>query len=92
MVAIFDEKRKLSTYWEKFEEYVPPRSNVRLVHYKLRTLKQEPDESVDSLLKKVCILVKECKFRNPDEHIIDALIFRSNNLRVQSKLLENEST
>ena len=83
-----DERKKLSTYWEKFEEYVAPRSNFRLARYKLRTLKQEPGESVDSFLKKVRILVAECKFTNPDKHIIDALIFGSNNPRVQSKLLE----
>ena len=87
-----DDKKKLSTYWEKFEEYVAPRSNFRLARYKLRTLKQEPDESVDSFLKKVRILVTECKYTNPDEHIIDALIFGSNNPRVQSKLLEYDST
>ena len=87
-----DDKKKLSTYWEKFEEYVAPRSNFRLARYKLRTLKQEPGESVDSFLKKVRILVTECKYTNPDEHIIDALIFGSNNPRVQSKLLEYDST
>ena len=87
-----DDKKKLSTYWEKFEEYVPPRSNFRLARYKLRTLKQEPGESVDSFLKKVRILVTVCKYTNPDERIIDALIFGSNNPRVQSKLLEYDST
>ena len=81
-----DEKKKLSTYWEKFEEFVAPRSNFRLARYKLRTMKQDAGESVDSFLKKVRILINECKFTNPDEHIIDALIFGSNNPRVQSKL------
>jgi len=36
--------------------------------------------------------VKECKYTSPDEHIIDALIFGSNNPRVQSKLLEHDET
>ena len=87
-----DEKKKLSTYWEKFEDFVAPRSNFRLARYKLRTLKQEAGESVDSFLKKVRIFVNECKFTNPDEHIIDALIFGSNNPRVQSKLLEYDAS
>ena len=38
------------------------------------------------------LLVTECKYTNPDEHIIDALIFGSNNPCVQSKLLEHDST
>ena len=87
-----DDKKKFSTYWEKFEEYVAPRNNFRLARYKLRTLKQEPGEFVDSFLKQVRILVIECKYTNPDEHTIDALIFGSNNPRIQSKLLEYDST
>lgn len=87
-----DEKKQLSTYWEKFEDFVAPRSNFRLARYKLLTLKQETGESVDSFLKKVRILVNECKYTNPDEHIIDALIFGSNNPRSQSKLLEYDAT
>ena len=42
--------------------------------------------------KEVRVLVSECKFTNPEEHISDALIFGSNNARVQSKLLEYDST
>ena len=67
-----------------------PRSNFRLARYKLRTIKQEPSETVDSFLKKVRILVKECQYTNPDEHIIDAVIFGSGNPRVQSKRLEHD--
>ena len=87
-----DEKKKLSTYWTKFEDYVAPRSNFWPSRYKLRTVKQEPSKTVDSFLKNVCILVRECKYRNPDEHIIDALTFGSNNSRVQWKLLEHDDT
>ena len=87
-----DEKKKLSTYWAKFEIYVAPRSNFRLARYKLRIMKQEPSETVDSFLKKVRILVKECKYTNPDERIVDALIFGSNNPLVQSKFLEHDDT
>ena len=48
-------KKKLSTYWEKFEDFAAPRSNFSLACYKLHTLKQEAGESVDSFLKKVQI-------------------------------------
>ena len=34
----------------------------------------------------------ECQFTNPDEHIIDALIFGSNWRRTQTKLLEKDAT
>ena len=55
-------------------------------------MRQEPDESVDSFVKKIRILVEECHFTNPDEHIIDALIFGSNSKRTQTKLLEKDAT
>lgn len=75
-----DEKKELITYWEKFEtswcrEATSGLHATNSARYKLHTLKQEAGESVDSFVKKVQILVNECKFTNPDEHIIDALIF-----------------
>ena len=69
-----------------------PKSNFRLARFKLRTIKLGKDETVDSFLKQVRVLVSECKFTNTEEHIIDALIFGSNNSRVQSKLLEQDAT
>lgn len=87
-----DEKKKLSTYWKKFEEYVAPKSNFRLARFKLRTLKQKDDEPVDSFIKKVRLLASECRYDNVDEHIIDALIFGSRRPRVQAKLLELDQT
>ena len=85
-----EERKKLNTYWTKFEGYVAPKSNFRLARYKLRTLKQAEGETIDSFLKKV--LVSESKYSNADEHLIDALIFGSNNPNVQAKLLEQDST
>jgi len=43
-------------------------------------------------VKKIRILVGECQFTSPDEHIIDALIFGSNSRRTQTKLLEKDAT
>ena len=65
---------------------------IGLAQYKLCTVKQEPYKTVNSFLEKVRILVKECKHTNPDEHIIDTLIFGSNNSHVQSKLLKHDDT
>ena len=47
---------------------------------------------MDSFFKRIRILVDECQFTNPDEHIIDALIFGSSSKRTQSKLLEFDKT
>ena len=82
----------MDTYWAKFEEYVAPKSNFRLARYKLRVLKQDKGESVDCFIKKVRILVKECKNTNVDEHVIDIQIFGSSDPRVQAKLLEHDAS
>ena len=87
-----EEKKKLDAHWTRFEQYLSPRSNFRLSRFKLRTAKQEPGEAVDSFIKRLKILVEACQFTNPEEHIIDALIFGSSSKRTQSKLLEFDKT
>ena len=87
-----DDKKKLDVYWSRFEQYLSPKSNCRLSRSKLRTIRQEPGETVDSFVKKNRILVEECQFTNPDEHIIDALIFGSSSKRTQSKLSDFDKT
>ena len=47
---------------------------------------------MDSFVKKIRVLVEECSFKNPDEHIIDSLIFGSNSKRTQAKLLDKDTT
>ena len=47
---------------------------------------------MDSFVKKIRILVEECRFTNPDEHIIDSLIFGSNSKCTQAKLLDKDTT
>ena len=83
-----DDAKKLNTYWTRFESYVTPKSNFRLSSFKLRSLKQEPNESVDSFVKRIRLLVKECQYQNEEDHMIDALIFGTNSVEVQSKLLQ----
>jgi hypothetical protein len=76
----------------RFEQYLSPKSNFRLSRFKLRTTKLEPGETVHSFVKRIRILIDEGQFTNPDEHIIDALIFGSSSERTQSKHLEYDKT
>ena len=68
-----------------------PKSNFRPARFKLRTTKQETCESVDSFIKRLRVLVQQCEYADPNEHIIDAVIFGSNDKRIQFKLLEHDS-
>ena len=91
-LAADERKQQLSTYLTRFENYLSPKSNFRLARYKLRTSKQKPDETFDSFVWKIRILVGEYQFTSPYEHIIDALIFGSNSRRTQTKLLQKDNT
>jgi len=86
-----DEAKKLDTYWTNFEQYLAPKSNFRLSRYKLRSMKQGPTESVDAFMKRVRIVVNECKYTG-DDHLLDALIYGTNSSRVQAKLLQKDNT
>lgn len=92
LTAVKKKKLDTDTYWSGFENYPSPKSNFRLSRYKLKTLRQEPGDTVDSFEKKIRILVEECRFASPDEHIIDARIFGSNSKYTQTKLLDKDAT
>ena len=82
--------KKFDTYRTKFEECLSPKSNFRLSQFKLSSVKQGSNELVDSIIKKVRILVKECKYHSEEDHMIDALMFGTNSQYVQSKLLQKD--
>ena len=83
-----DDRVKLNTYWTKLEKYVSPKSNFRLSRFKLRALKQDQCESVDSFIRRIRTLVNLCNYSNPDEMTLDTLIFGIQSVRVQTKLIE----
>lgn len=76
---------------DRFEQYVKPKCNHRVARYKLRFLKQENDEPIDSFVKRIKLLITECKFDDPEDQTIDALIFGLRSRRIQSKLLQEEN-
>ena len=47
---------------------------------------------MDCFIKKVGVLVKECKYANDDEHIVDSLNFGSSDPRVHAKLLQHDAS
>ncbi|XP_070543767.1 uncharacterized protein [Ptychodera flava] len=82
------DKDDLSKHWEKFEAYLKPHSNFRVARFKLRNLKQEANEPVDTFMKRIRLVCADCKYKEPDEHMLDTLIYGINSRRIQSKLLE----
>ena len=87
-----DDAKKLKTYWTKFGEYVAPKSNFRLSRYKLREIKQNSSEPIDQFIKRIRLLVEECKFPDAtvESQVIDAIVFGVNNDQVRRLLLKKD--
>ena len=73
-----DEKKKLATYYTKFEEYVTPKSNPVFARYKFYNKQQDRGESFDHFLTELKLLVKDCNFDQLDEMVRDRIVFGSN--------------
>ena len=73
------DKVKIDKYWTNFKEYVKPKSNFRLARFKLRACRQEEGEAIDVYVKKLRIILAECKYpaEQCNEPLIDAF-HRSN--------------
>ena len=85
---------KLDIYWKKFKEYVKPKSNFRVARFKLRACKQEEGEAIDAFVKRLRMILAECKYP-ADQHndpLIDAIIFGVQSDRIQTKLLPKDET
>ncbi|KAK6175040.1 hypothetical protein SNE40_013581 [Patella caerulea] len=56
---------------------------------KRNRMKQGKDQSIEAFVAELKLIIEECQYGEGEQHIIDALIFGSNNTRVQAKLLED---
>jgi hypothetical protein len=86
------DKKKLSKYWDKFQQHVKPKKNFRLARYKLRQCVQAPTELVDGFIRRVRTLAAECEYTDTNEQIVDALVFGTNSTDVQKRLLQKDNT
>ena len=60
----------LKKHWDKLDEYVKPKSNFRVARAQLRTLKQEPGETVDNFMTRARVLAADCQYTNTEEQLI----------------------
>ena len=86
-----DEKKKLATYYTKFEEYVTPKSNPVFARYKFYNKQQDRGESFDHFLTELKLLVKDCSFDQPDEMVRDRIVFGTSSPAVREKLINKGS-
>ena len=86
-----EESKKLSTYYEKFEAYVKPKSNNIFSRYKFHTIVQQEKESFEQFLTKLKIEVKDCGYKEPDEMVRDRVVIGCYSQKLREKLIQEGS-
>lgn len=62
-----DERKKLQTYYGKFESYVEPKANPIFARYKFHQRVQMEGESFDHFVTDLRLIIKDCDFRDGDD-------------------------
>jgi len=87
------QKKKLQSYYEKFDEYCKPKTNVVYNRYKFKTKTQAENESFEQFTTELRILIKECSYpaAMQDELIRDHIIFGLKSNDIREKLIREGS-
>ena len=76
----------------RFEEFCEPIFNFRMARFKLSKEHQYNGESVDVFYNRILTIARQCEFPDMDDRIIDAIIFGTNCVKAQDKLLQTPKT
>ena len=83
-----ENKVKLQTYYDRFEQHVNPKSNPVFARYKFHQKIQGIDESVEQFTTELQILAQDCEFPNKEEMIRDRIVFGTNSRKIREKLFD----
>ena len=76
----------------RFEEFCEPICNFHMARFKFSKVHQHNGESVDVFYNRILKIARQCKFPDMDDQIIDAIIFGTNCIKAQDKLLQTPKT
>lgn len=82
-----DEAKLLKTYYDKFTDYLTPKTNPIFARYRFHEKTQGNSESFEHFVTELKLLVKDCNYTNSDEMVRDRIVFTTNSPRVREKLL-----
>ena len=71
-----------------FEEFCEPICNFRAARFRFTKVFQEQGETIDTFYNRILKLARQCEFSNVNERLIDAIIFGTNCIKAQDKLLQ----
>lgn len=86
-----EEKKKLETYYTKFQAYFEPKSNKVFTRYKFQCRTQNENETCEEFVTALKVLVKDCSYANPDEMIRDRVVFGIRSSKIREKLITTGS-
>ena len=72
---------------QKFEEFCAPICNFRF-----SKVYQKQGETIDTFYNKILKICNQCEFSDPDERLIDAIIFGMSIVKAQDTLLQTPKT
>uniref|UniRef100_A0A8C6KCM5 Gypsy retrotransposon integrase-like protein 1 n=1 Tax=Nothobranchius furzeri TaxID=105023 RepID=A0A8C6KCM5_NOTFU len=70
-----EEAQKLTTYLDRFEQCLMPKTNTIFARYKFNERLQGEGESFEHFVTELKLLVKQCGYENSDEMIRDMIVF-----------------
>ena len=82
-----DDRKKLETYYERFETHVSPKANPVFARFKFHSRVQDSSETAEKFITALRILAQDCDFKDPEEMIRDRIVFGTNSLKVREKLI-----
>ena len=85
------ESKLLKTYYDKFENYVKPKSNKLYVHYKCSQRRQTETETFEQFVTDLRILIKDCEYQQKDEMLRDQIVFTVRSPKIREKIINEGS-
>ena len=73
---------------QQFEEFCALICNFRAARFKFSKVYQKQGENVDIFYNRTLKICHQCEFSDPDECLIDAIIFGMSIVKAQDKLLQ----
>ena len=86
-----DQRKKLATYYNRFETHVKPKHNTVFARYKFHHRQQETHETFDQFVTDLKLLVIDCEYDQPDEMVRDRIVCGITSDQVREKLLQEGS-
>ncbi|XP_028408202.1 uncharacterized protein LOC114530780 [Dendronephthya gigantea] len=84
--------KKLDIVLKKFEDYCTPRKNYIMAALKFNERRQGENESFESFVTDLRILVKDCGYRDEERMVRDAIWFSCKHIKVREKCIDLADT